>query len=169
MRVSTPSLRMTIAGALSTRYLALSSLSSTKFFSTIVTLSLSDAISPRICFATCPLSDPPNVCVNRTSSTGRVMDERCSLSVASSCGERRPIVNYFRFRIADCGLGSLELEEVVEGFLSAAWLIRAGVALRRRGCGGLAFPCGPHAEVLALVGDVLGGDAHRNPDGAFEA
>jgi hypothetical protein len=99
MRVSMPSLRMTIAGALSTLYLALSSVSSTKLFSTTVTLSLSGGDLVEDLLATSPLSDPPNACVNSTSWTGMVMTERCSLSVASSCADNNPMNQSYWFPV----------------------------------------------------------------------
>src|SRR5688572_29687808 len=59
-----------------------------------------------------------------------------------------------------------KLEEIVEGLLGAARLLWIVVVARRRG--GLALPGGPAGEMLALVGDVLGRDARRKPDGALE-
>ena len=159
MRVSMPSLRMTIAGALSTLYLALSSVSRTKFFSTTVILSLSDAISSRICLATSPLSDPPKACVKRTSWTGMVIDGEMLLE----CGFvlRREQSHTRLCQVPAHGSRVRQnLKRSSKAFFAPVGSF--GLLFWLSGRGGFALPGGAAAEVLAVVGDVFWRDARRN-------
>src|SRR5688572_33062493 len=94
------------------------------------------------------------------------MTERCCLSVASSCGDKRPISDYVGIRPRGSAITALKLEEIVEGFLGPAWLLR--IVVLAYGRGGFTFPSGATGKMLALVGNVLRRHPRRQLHRAFE-
>jgi hypothetical protein len=106
MRVSMPSLRMTIAGALSTLYLALSSVSRTKLFSTTVTLSLSDAISLRTCLGDVAALGSAEGLREQDELNGK--SDRGEMFLESGFVLRRQQTHQRLFQISDLGFQNLK-------------------------------------------------------------